>query len=153
MGGFGSGRPGSGAATCEACLNIDLAWLRRRGMLIPGRTSTLTWSCGGQQTGSISLRAEEHGVRLLYQTKDSSGAPLNINELVPFAGTPTMFDGRRQWLSCLKCGRRCRKLYGGRYFRCRLCCGLRYASQSEVRGQRAMDRAIMARHDVSGASR
>jgi hypothetical protein len=141
MGGFGSGGPSSGAATCEACLSLDLAWLRRRGMLTPGRTSTLTWSWGGQQTGSISLRAEEHGVRLIYRTKDGSGAPLNVSELVPFAHTGTMFGGQRRWLSCPKCRRRCRKLYGGRYFRCRRCYGLRYASQSEGRGSRAMDRA------------
>jgi len=36
----------------------------------------------------------------------------------------------------------CRKIYGGRYFRCRLCYRLRYASQGKSRGdQRALDRA------------
>ena len=31
MGGFGSGGHNArGAATCESCLTIDLAWLRRR---------------------------------------------------------------------------------------------------------------------------
>ena len=59
MGGFGSGRPSSGAPTCEGCLNIDLAWLRRRGMLTPGRFSTLTWSRVGEQTGSIRLVAQQ----------------------------------------------------------------------------------------------
>ena len=45
MGGFGSGGHNArGAATCESCHSIDLAWLRRRGMLQPGRYSSLTWS-------------------------------------------------------------------------------------------------------------
>jgi DNA-directed RNA polymerase subunit RPC12/RpoP len=66
-------------------------------------------------------------VRLRYLTKDRHGSPADVNKLVPFAYTPT--GGRRQWLRCLKCGRGCRKIYGGRYFRCRLCYRLRYASQ------------------------
>ena len=63
MGGLGSGRPNSGAPTCEGYLNIDLAWLRRRRMLTPGRFSTLTWSRSGEQTGSLTLAAEHDGVR------------------------------------------------------------------------------------------
>ena len=142
MGGFGSGGHNStGAATCESCHNIDLAWLRRRGMLTPGRYSTLRWSQGGQETGSITLAAQHDGVRLIYQTKDRDGLSVKVDEFVAFSYTPTRFGGRRQWLRCLKCGRRCRKLYGGRYFRCRRCYHLRYASQRERPYQRAMDKA------------
>ena len=87
------------------------------------------------------LIAQHDGVRLRYQTKDRHGSSVDVNELVPFAYTPTKFGGRRQWLRCLKCGRGCRKIYGGRYFRCRLCYRLRYASQSEKADQRTSDRA------------
>ena len=55
MGGLGSGRPSSGAPTCEGCLNIDLAWLRRRGMLQPGRYSTITWSQFGASFHTAGL--------------------------------------------------------------------------------------------------
>ena len=62
MGGFGSGgRNATGAATCESCHSIDLAWLRRRGMLQLGRYSPLTWSLAGEQTGSIMLIAQHDG--------------------------------------------------------------------------------------------
>jgi len=111
MGGFGSGRSGSGAPTCEGCHSVDLAWLRRRGMLAPGRSSTLTWSRAGEQTGSITLVAQQEGVRLIYRTKDRDGAPVDVSELVAFVYTPTRFGGRRQWLRCLKCGRGCRTIY------------------------------------------
>jgi hypothetical protein len=142
MGGFGSGGHNArGAATCESCHSIDLALLRRRGMLQPGCYSSLTWSLAGEQTGSIMLIAQHDGVRLRYQTKDRYGSPVDVNELVPFAYTHTRFGGRRQWLRCLKCDRGCRKIYGGRYFRCRLCYRLRYASQSEKPDQRASTRA------------
>jgi hypothetical protein len=69
-----------------------------------------------------------------------------INELVPFAYTTTMFGGRRQWFMCLKCGRRCRRIFGGRYFRCRQCYGLVYASTREPPHQRAIDRADRLRN-------
>src|SRR5262245_41200841 len=108
-------------------------------MLKPGCRSTLTWSRGGEVTGSISLIAQVDGIRLLYRmTRD--GESLTVDDLVPFAYTPTKFGGRRQWLRCPKCSRGCRKLYGGRYFRCRRCHGLAYASQSEGADQRAMGR-------------
>ena len=111
-------------------------------MLRPGRRSAVTWSRSGEQTGSITLAAQTDGVRLIYRTTDRDGAPVDVSELVPFTYTPTMFGGQRQWLRCLKCGRGCRKIYGGRYFRCRLCYRLRYASQGESRrDQRALDRA------------
>jgi len=110
-------------------------------MLTPGRSSTLTWSRNGEQTGSIALVAQSNGVRLVYRTKDRDGAPIDVDELVTFVYTPTRFGGCRQWLRCLRCGRGCRKIYGGRYFRCRRCYRLRYVSQSERADQRAMDRA------------
>ena len=142
MGGYGSGRWGfSSKPTCESYHAIDLAYLRRHGLLKSGRSSTMSWSRGGQHAGSISLIAQHDGVRLLYRTEDRDGAPIDVSELVPFVCTPTRFGGRRQWLRCLGCGRGCRKIYGGRYFRCRLCHGLAYASQSERADQRAIDRA------------
>jgi len=37
--------------------------------------------------------------------------------------------GRRHWFACPSCARRCRILYGGSHFRCRICRGARYESQ------------------------
>jgi len=151
MGGFGSGRSSySSAPTCESARSIDLAWLRRRGMLKPGRYS-LTWSSRGEPSGSISIVTQAEGVRLLYWFTGSNGERSSVNEFVPFAHTPTRFGGRRQWLMCLKCGRRCRRIFGGRHFRCRQCHGLTYASRNETSAQRAMhraDRIANRLHDV-----
>jgi hypothetical protein len=143
MGGYGSGRWGfaSGRPTCESHCSIDLAYLRRHGLLKPGRSSTMSWSRGGQRTGSISLVAQQDGVRLVYSARGRDGGAVAVNEFVPFVYTPTRFGGRRQWLQCLKCGRGCRKVFGGRYFRCRQCHRLVYASTREPAYQRAIDRA------------
>jgi DNA-directed RNA polymerase subunit RPC12/RpoP len=143
MGGVGSGGfPGfSCAPTCESAHSIDLAYLRRHGFLSPGRFTSLTWSRRGQRTGSIDIITRHDGIRLGYHVTDRHGERITVDEFVPFAYTATCFGGRRQWLTCLKCGRRCRKIYGGRYFRCRQCHGLVHASTREPAYQRALDRA------------
>jgi hypothetical protein len=124
--------------------------LRRRGHLNPGHHCSLTWSRGGEQTGSIGIIVSHDGIRLNYAVTDRHGVRISINELVPFAYTATRFNGRRQWLTCLKCGRRCRKIYGGRYFRCRQCHGLVHASKSEPAYQRALDRANKLQKRLGG---
>ena len=130
-----------GAATCESFHSIDLAWLGQRGRLKPWHSTKLTWSWGGEKTGSINILVHPDGLRLRYSFTADNGEKVGVNELVPFMYTPTQFGGRRHWLKCIKCGRGCRKLYGGRHFRCRQCHGLKYASQSEDPAQRAMHRA------------
>jgi hypothetical protein len=102
------------------------------------------------QTGAIGIIAQSNGVRLVYSLTDRDGVKTQVNELVPFAYTPTRFGGRRQWLTCLKCRRRCRRIFGGSYFRCRQCHGLVYASTREPIYQRAIDRADRLRKRVGG---
>jgi hypothetical protein len=109
-------------------------------MLKPGPHS-LVWSWRGKPTGSINIVAQVDGVRLLYWVIGPKGERMRIDEFVPFRYTPTRFGGHRQWLMCRRCGRHCRLLFGGRYFRCRQCHGLTYASRNETPAQRAMHRA------------
>src|SRR5262249_20363347 len=139
-----------GAATCESFHSIDLAWLHQRGMLKSWNSTRLTWSWGGEKTGSINILVQPDGLRLRYSFTADSGEKVGIKELVPFVHTATPFGGRRQWLTCIECGWGCRKLYGGRYFRCWQCRGLKYASQSEDPAQRhasrRQDREPDARH-------
>jgi len=80
--------------TCESAHSIDLAWLRRRGMLKPGQYS-LAWSCRGESAGSISIVARANGVRLLYWITDPKGERISVDEFVPFRYTPTKFGGNR----------------------------------------------------------
>jgi hypothetical protein len=120
-------------------------------MLKPGQYS-LTWSSRGEPACSISIVAQAEGMRLLYWVRGSNGEQSSVNEFVPFAYTPTRFGGRRQWFMCLKCGRRCRRIFGGRHFRCRQCHGLTYASRNETSAQRAMhraDRIANRLHDIT----
>ena len=87
MGGIGGGRHGalSSAPTCESAHSIDLAYLRRRGLLAVGHSSSLKWLRGGERTASMNIIAAPDGVRLVYDVTDQDGTRLNVNELEPFA--------------------------------------------------------------------
>ena len=106
--------------------SIDLAVMRRLGLDNKYGAGTLRWSRNGHELGSIAYENLTGGMRLRYTSRDES-----IKELIPFVYTATKFGGRRKWFECPSCKRRCRVLYGGRYFRCRKCCGAKYQSQYE----------------------
>jgi hypothetical protein len=119
--------------------------------LLRGHYASLAWSRGGERTGSINVLAETNSIRLVYRVTDRHGERIEVNELVPFAYTATRFGGWRQWLTCLKCDRRCRKIYGGRYFRCQQCHGLVHTSTRESTYQTAIDRAEKLRKRLDRA--
>lgn len=135
---------------CHQAHALDLARLLRDGVLVPGRSATTTWSRGGEVMGSIGLFCEAHGLRLVYRMRRRDEDWTNIDELVPFIETPLHFGGSRQWFRCLGCGRRCRIIYGGSYFRCRRCHGLTYETQYESATDRATTRARKIRERLGG---
>ena len=121
MGGSGSGRRQRyQRRTTEGYLALDIAVLRRRGLLQPGCSGTIAWSRGGERIGSASLFAESGSLRLSYQTTTSEGSAERIDERIEIWSTQTSLGGQRQWFRCPGCHRQCRILYGGPRFRCRL---------------------------------
>ena len=150
MGGRGSGRRnsyGTFAALCREQHDLDIAWLKRKKLLNPGHWSSVTWSQGGRETGSIRVETlSRRAIRLVYRTRVLGGEWQDISEVVPIVETTTNFGGRRQWLTCLSCGRRARILYGGMRFRCRRCHGLKYDSQYES----ALERVASRCHKIRG---
>ena len=59
MGGSGSGRHFQfGADTTDDYRSIDVRWLKRRDMLRPGASGSLTWSRHGAVVASIQIKAE-----------------------------------------------------------------------------------------------
>ena len=137
---------------CEDYRSVDLAWLRREGYFKTGHSGRITWSRGGSVTAWIRYQVEGHGLRLIYRTRRSGDVEWrDIDELFPFIYTATNFAGRRQWLQCLSCQRCCRVLYGGAYFRCRRCHGLRYESQYEPAWLSGTSRAQKIRERYGGS--
>ena len=113
---------------CEAHENLDLARLRRDGVLKPGATADLKWS-GGLK---LDLFAGAHGLTL----RNREG----WSQTILYDWTATRFGGRRQWLSCPKCQTPRRVLYFAGLFACRVCLDLRYESDYEKGLSRVLGR-------------
>src|SRR4051794_25059820 len=117
MGGLGSGRRPSFPTTLDDLRAVDLRYLRRHGLLEPGRGGTLRWSRAGRETGSIGLRCAGNALVVSYRVASWRGTEAeDVEERVPLARTAQPLGGERLWFACPGCGRRCAVLYGGRRF-------------------------------------
>src|SRR5580700_895051 len=158
MGGFGSGRPtGSGRAKVEACRSIDANRLHREGCLRAGSMASCQWSRDGDKVTPTNMRAEHDRLRLTYRVRIGGGEWEDVDETVHIVRTPCRFGGARPYFVCpgvvngTAGDRRVARLYGpGRYFVCRHCCRLAYASQSEDAQRRSMRRATKIRQRLGG---
>jgi hypothetical protein len=143
MGGFGSGRWNwpSKKTTVEDCKALDLHQLARAGSFVAGRTASLRWLRGEQETGSIGYTVRSRGTGLLlvlsYCWRRADEEWQSIELPIPLETTQPRFGGLRWWGRCplavngVPCRRRVAKLYlppGERYFGCRVCHGLTYHS-------------------------
>src|SRR3954447_23709331 len=151
MGGLGSGRPPSFPTTLDDLRAVDARYLRRHGMLEPGRGGTLRWSRAGRETGSIGLRCSGNAAFLNYRVTSWRGTEAeDVEKRVPLVRTAQPFGGERLWFACPGCGRRCAVLYGGRRFCCRCCVGAPYGSQREAPHERLLRRVQAIRARLGG---
>jgi len=158
MGGLGSGRPsGSGCDLVEAYRALDVNRLRRSGCLAPGWSGGWQWTHDGEQVAWIGLRAEVDWLHISYRVRIGGGAWEDVEETVRLVRVPCRLGGTRPYFLCpgvvngVACGRRVVKLHaGGRYFLCRRCYRLAYASQREDAWDRALRRASKIRQRLGG---
>lgn len=115
------------------------------------------WSCDGEEAARIGYKAKEGKLVLDYRFRQYGGdwePPTEVLRLThancnngnprPCFRCPGIANGRH-------CGRRVGKLFcGGRYFLCRHCYGIAYASQSEPRYDRMLQRANKLRMAPGG---
>lgn len=127
MGGYGSGSRNRYASKVDEFHKLDLATFERE-WFERCRSGTVSWSRGGHPMGSIGYSLAPDHMRLDYSVT-RQGEKVSISERFDLASTEQPFGGRRWWIVCRSCQRRCRVLYGGTYFRCRRCCHATYPSQ------------------------
>ena len=135
MGGYRGGKN-----TTDGFHDLDVRWLRRKGMLDSPSSRTITWTRGGEVTGSIRLRAQAGQVLLEYRSRGRDEQWEQFSYAIDVEWTPCNYGGMRPWLICpgRNCGRRVAVLYGGRIFACRHCYQLVYESQHEPAYFRAL---------------
>jgi hypothetical protein len=148
VGGLGSGgsRYG-GRATIEGSCVLRLSWLRRNGALNPSgiKTGFSSWSSRGETVASIGWTADMRdspSLTLFYSYTSHGRSAEQVEDRFALIQTKPHFGGARWWILC-RCGRRAAQLCkppGANRFRCRLCYGLAYQSQSETSEWRAYRR-------------
>lgn len=157
MGGPGSGnhiRLGT-KATTESQHRVDIRYLKKQGLFYAGTVGALFWSRNGEKTGSLEYRIETERMILNYRSRPHGGEWVDVEETVYFDKTPCNYGGLRYWFLCPGCGQRVALLYGaGKYFLCRHCYNLTYASQQEDRLFRLLRKVqnIRERLGLSGAT-
>ena len=142
MGGFGSGRRGGRATTCDY-LQLDVRLWQRSGLLVRFGC----FSCGYWNVAVSFSKPEPNWVflsRLDYSPEKYQ---------VWLEWTPCNYGGARPWFLCPMdgCRRRVAILYAGATIACRQCRNLAYSSQQESRRNRTLRRAQAIRRKL-GAS-
>ena len=163
MSGSGGHHPPRRHATVEDSRVLDVADLRRRGLLRLGTLAqgTTRWTLAGEELAAVAWRVEIPSLKhaqivVSYSVLRGSREPQPINESFPLVTTRPNFGGIRWWFECI-CGRRCAKLYlapGATRFRCRVCHNLSYESQRESAPHRCLRQAnkIWARLEYQGGT-
>lgn len=162
MGGYGSGRYGSGTPTTDGRLFLDIRQLRRAGYLEApaGKMVSyiLSWSRGEEPIGKITVMVRGRNAAypselvLDYVTQgwgETEWTP--VRELVPIETTPCRYGGERPWLRCPRCRSRRAVLFSvAGWFRCRACHGIVYASTRETEDDRMSRRALAIQKRLGG---
>ena len=108
------------------------------------------WESGS----NIGIQTFPEEIVLSYTIDYGEEDEEHIRESVFLERTPCNFGGYRYWFLCpgRSCGRRVSKLYGlGRYFLCRHCHNLAYASQNEDKVDRLNRKMRKLRAKVGGS--
>lgn len=119
----------------EDYTHIDVNRWHRGGLLRQAQRFTCRWSYSdGRAASSIGVESSPEGVKLAYRLGSGTATEQDVEYRVPLTWTACHYGGWRPWFVCpgRDCGRRVTKLYlVGRYFLCRHCHDLTYASTRE----------------------
>jgi hypothetical protein len=154
MGGRGSGRlfRWDAKRTTAGAHSIDIRKLKKWGSLQPGREGSLSWSRNGEKIASIGYRMEENRMILKYRHRPNGGEWEPVEQTIPFERPLCNYGGLQTWFLCPRCFKRVAVLYGpGKYFLCRHCLDLAYATQHERPPLRLLTKAQKIRERL-GAS-
>ena len=161
MGGAGSGGwyRFNKKDAAEDVHSVDVRSWQRQNLLRPGTSFTTTWTGStGHYLASIGVRSHVGGVVLSYSWGSGKAAE-DIRYAVQIERTACNFGGSRPWFICpgsvgdVPCGRRVAVLYNkGRYFLCRSCQDLTYASRQETKGYAALHACQRIRRKLGGSA-
>ena len=141
MGGRGSGRRSNYDGKRETCdsLPLDIRKITRKGLLKTDTSFSWQWLLNDHPMASISIRVQSQSLVLSYRLKSTAEI---VEQRIQTQKSACHLGGQRHWFTCPKCSQRVAVLYApGRFFACRQCGDLAYATQKEGIGDRASTKA------------
>ena len=148
MGGRGSGRRSryDGKPETNDSMPLDIRKISRAGLWVPGNSFSWQWLVNDSEVASIRIRVDWQSMVLSYRIKSTGEV---VEQRMQTQTSPCHLGGDRRWFTCFRCSKRVAVIYApGRYFACRQCCGLGYATQKEGAGERAASRANKLRKQL-----
>jgi|HubBroStandDraft_6_1064221.scaffolds.fasta_scaffold894194_2 hypothetical protein len=127
-------------ATTDDLKSIKFLVWKRAGLLSEGKRPWYWLNDEGEVVASISVETQPSRIVLRYCATEPSGKSEEIEDSISLDQTNGGPGWKRPWFLCPGCGRRVAILYQRKYFRCRQCFGLVYASQKVTPSQRALSR-------------
>ena len=138
--------------TVEDFLCISIFRLHHEGVLCAGWSGDWIWQNSGanDEVARIGCCSNGHSLCLNYKARHRGEEWEHIEETVLLSKTRPHFGGERFWFICPGCNKRCAKLFGGVYFRCRECHGVGYQSQLSDGKNRALAKVFKRRKQLGG---
>ena len=156
MGGYGSGRHSYKNKAGEY-RSIDINRLHREGCLKEGWQGHWVWSRDGTEVCKIGAKSKDGSLILEYRVRQYGADWEPVTQPTRLTYVSCHYGGQRPYFICpafiggVACSRRVGKLYlAQKYFVCRHCNNLAYASQSEPRYDRMLRRAHKLRVALGG---
>jgi hypothetical protein len=138
--------------TTDGTKSLDVGWLKRNRMLIPGTISTQSWKRNGKPDGSIEAYAKDDCLVLVYNWRGDGAEWEEVRETIGLTWSDCNYGGSRPWFVCPGCARRVGKLFGvGKLFLCRHCYNIAYSSQNETSYDRLLRKVQGIRERLGGS--
>ncbi|QDL37204.1 hypothetical protein [Rhodoferax sediminis] len=126
----------SGKPETSDSMPRDIRQITRTGLLVPASSFRLVKD---RQVAGIGIRVDFESMVPSYCMKSTGEV---VEQRVQTQTSPCHLGGQRHWFTCPRCSKRVAVLYTpGRYFACRQCGGLGYATQKEGAGDRGQQAA------------
>ncbi|WP_327082236.1 hypothetical protein [Polaromonas sp. CG_9.5] len=125
---------------------LDIRKITRKGLGAQGNSFSWQWLVNDRAVAGIRIRVDWQSMVLSYRIKSTGEV---VEQRVQTQTSPCHLGGERRWFTCPQCSKRVAVIYApGRYFACRECYGLSYATQKEGAGERAASRANKLRKQL-----
>jgi len=116
---------------CDDLGSIDVNFMNRNGLLVPGLSSTLSWRWRRREGGTVRFSVFPDSIFLDYRVRIRGSDCEPVSEFIPLTRTPQPFGGERIWFVCPSCQTLRAVLFVRKFFRCRNCHDLSYRTRNE----------------------